>query len=159
MSRFTLPQRLVVIWWALADVPLNQDAVSLVTDGATGVELIGTSQGEAMAEMNGWVSSPSVIETPDFVSHQVSNVPGDTTIPESSIGIYMDTTTRTMYDALESGVEGAIGVFFDGFLLAEESALYVCTIQNRRRRFARDQGHIVDIDFALSVPIPGAVAA
>ena len=84
MSRFTLPARMKVLHWTAAQIPGALGAPSVATDFLTGVDITGTSQGEAIAEMNGWESSPSVIEVPDYVSHLVGNVPGDTTIPESS---------------------------------------------------------------------------
>ena len=161
MARFTLPARLVVIWWPSGDEPATLGSPSLATDiGNVNAEnLIGSSQGEGLAEMNGWVTNPTVFETPDYVSSTVSNVPGDTTIPESSIGFWMDDTDRTIYDALAPGSVGAIGIFFDGTGVGEESNLYTCTIQNRRREFDRGAGHKVLVDFALAVPVVGAVVA
>ena len=158
MARFTLPNRLVVMWWPFAIQPAVL-AAPTAAEILLGNILIGASASEAMAEMNGWVASPSVIETPDYVSHNVSNVPGDTTIPESSIAIYMDTDDRTMYDLLVQDSVGVMGSFFAGIAVAEESNLYVSTITNRRRRFARDQGHVVDVDLALSVPVLGIIVA
>ena len=109
--------------------------------------------------MSGWEQSPSVIETPDYVSHLVGNVPGDTTIPESSISIYMDDTDRTIYDSQVIGNTGAIGIFFDGTAVGAESNIYLVEVQNRRRAFARDAGHQATFDYSLAVPVVGAIVA
>jgi hypothetical protein len=158
MARLTLPERLDIIWWPTVSQPTNL-AAPTAANIAAGTSLIGNSQGEGLAEMNGWELSPSVIETPDYVTHVVGTVSGDSTIPESSIALYMDTVARVLYDLFTRGDTGVVGIFFDGSAVGEESFLYVVTVQNKKRRFARDDANKVDLDFALSVPVDGVVVA
>lgn len=158
MTRFTLPNRMTARFFTGGTIPANL-AAPTAAEVAAGLNIVGTSDGEGMADLQGFVSSPSVIETPDYVSHQVGTVPGDTTFPQSTISIYMDDTTRPVYDGMTEGTVGVVGLFFDGEVVGEESLLFPVTVQNRRRRVARDEAHIADIDVAISVPTLGAVAA
>lgn len=158
MTRFTLPGRMGARFFTGGTTPVSLVAPT-AAEVAAGDDIVGTSQGEGLAALEGFVANPNVIETPDYNSHQVGTVPGDTTFPQSTISLYMDDTLRTVYTAMAEGTTGHIGLFHDGELAGEESKLFPVTIQNRRRRVARDEAHIVDIDVAISVPLDGTIAA
>jgi len=158
MTRFTLPTQLGVRFFSGGTIPAAL-AAPTAAEVAAGVNVVGTSDGEGLADIQGFVSSPSTIETPDYNSHQVGTVPGDTTFPQSTLSIYMDDTTRTVYDAMLPDTVGVVGLFFDGEDATEDSLLFPVTVQNRRRRVARDEAHICDIDVAISVPTEGVIAA
>ncbi len=158
MTRFTLPGTLGIRFFTGGTIPAALNAPT-AAEVAAGVNVVGTSDGEGLADLQGFVSSPSVIDTPDYVSHEVGTVPGDTTFPQSTLSLYMDDTTRPVYTAMVENTVGVVGLFFDGEAVGDESLLFPGTVQNRRRRVARDEAHIVDIDFAPSVPTRGTIAA
>lgn len=156
MARFTLPARLVVIWWPDASKPANLAAPS-VANIAAGTNLIGSSQGEGLGQINGFEVQPGTIPTPDYSGRVVSTVPGDVTIPDSSMSFYMDTTVRVIYNALIVDAPGVFGFFFDGTAATKESRLYVATITSKDRSFSRDEGHMFTIGISPSAPVIGAV--
>lgn len=158
MARFTLPARLVVIWWPDASKPATLTAPTAANITA-GTNIIGTGQGEGLGAINGFALEPSTIGTPDYSTRVVGTVPGDTTVPDSSMSFYMDTTVRTVYDALEVDEVGVMGFFFDGTTTASESRLYVCTITSKDRSFDRDSGHMFTIGISPSAPVVGAIVA
>lgn len=156
MARFTLPARLVVIWWTTGAQPANL-AAPTGADISAGTNLIGNGQGEGLAMVNGFEVSPSTFQVPDYASRTVGTVPGDLTIPDSSLEFWMDDTTRTLYNALALNATGVFGFFFDGTATTKESRLYPATIISKERSFARDEGAKFTIGVSLSTPSIGAV--
>lgn len=158
MGRFTLPGQIEVIWLTTAQAPASTSAPTAAELDA-GISLVGTSQGEAMAEADGWQLNPGTIATPDYVSHKVGNVPGDETYPDSRIAIYKDDTSSTIYDAMVEGATGYIVWMRDGRGTGEETEVWPVTIQSRVRRPSRSEAHIFDVNFATAVPVQGTEAA
>lgn len=156
MARFTLPARLVVIWWPTVSQPANL-AAPTVANISAGTNLIGNGQGEGLANINGFMVQPSTIPVPDYASRTVGTVPGDVTIPDSSLDFWMDDTTRTLYNALTVGATGVFGFFFDGTATTKESRLFPTTIISKDRNYARDEAHMFSIGVSLSTPSIGAV--
>lgn len=156
MARFTLPARLVVIWWPTVSQPANL-AAPTVSNISAGTNLIGNGQGEGLAMVNGFEVQPSTIPVPDYASRIVGTVPGDSTIPDSTLEFWMDDTTRTLYNALALNATGVFGFFFDGTATTKESRLYPATITSKERNFARDEAHKFTIGLSLATPSIGAV--
>lgn len=156
MGRFTLPGTIAAVW--LSSAPASTSAPTTAELNA-GVDLIGTSQGEALAEIEGFQLQPSTIPTPDYVSHQVGNVSGDETYPDGRLAFYKDDTSTTMYDALAGGNTGYLVLMRDGRGVGEETEVWESTIQSRVRRPARNEAHIFDVNMAVAVPVLGTEAA
>lgn len=156
MARFTLPGRIKVQF--LSSEPASPTAPTTAELDA-GVDLIGTSQAEELAELEGFVVNSSTIATPGYRSHQVGNVSGDETYPDSRLAFYMDDTVSTIYSALTGGTTGYLAFLRDGRGVGEECELFPVTVQSRVRRPARDQAHIFDVNFAIGVPYQGVEAA
>lgn len=155
MGRYTLPGRIKASFLSSEPAdPLAPTAGEL----SAGVDLVGSGQGEALAELDGWVVSPSSIPTPDYTSHLVGNVPGDQTFGDSRMAFYMDDTVQTIYSALSSGTSGFVAIMRDGDSSGDECELFPVTVQSRVRRPARDQAHIFDVNFAIGVPYDGTIA-
>lgn len=158
MARFTLPARLVVVWWPFASQPTNLAAPTQAQITA-GVNLIGSSQGEGLAQINGFTQEPGTIATPDYSGRVVGTVPGDVTIPDSSLSFYMDTTARVIYNAMVVDAVGVVGFFYDGTAATKESKLFVATITSKDRHNDRDQGHMFTSGFSPSAPVIGTAVA
>lgn len=158
MARFTLPARLIVAWWPTSSQPATLTGPTAANITAS-TKMIGTSQGEGLAALEGWQLDPQVLETPDYVSLVVSTVPGQVKVPVSKISLWMDTTDRTMYDAIAVNATGVVGFFFDGTATGKESKLYVVTCISKERHFERDAGHQVTFGFSPAAPVLGAVVA
>lgn len=158
MARYTLPGRLKVIYWPTASQPTSLSAPTQA-EIAAGSNLIGTSQGEALAELQGWELDPGIIETPDYVSLVVGTVPGAVKVPVSKIGLWLDSTTHTLYDAIVLNATGVVGFFFDGTAATKESRLYVVTCISKERTFDQNAGHKAMFGFSASAPVVGAAAA
>lgn len=161
MARGTLPGVIAATFLATADEPASYAAPSIATDigNVNAVDLIGPDNGEGLAEMNGWIVNASTIPTPDYRSHTVGNVPGDSTVQDSSMSFYYDRTDTTIYDTLVAGTTGVIILMRDGATAAEESQLWPVTVVTRFRRPARDQAHIFDVNFSVGTPTEGTLAA
>ena len=156
MARFTLPGRVAIKF--MTSEPSVTTAPTLIELNA-GVDLVGTPQAEELAELEGFVVNSATIATPGYASHSVGNVSGDETYPESRLAFYKDDTSETIYTALAAGTTGFIAFMRDGQTTGEECELFPVTVQSRVRRPARDQAHIFDVNFAISVPYQGAVGA
>ena len=156
MSRFTLPGRMAVRF--LSSPPSSLTAPTLAELGA-GIDLIGTAQAEELAEMPGWILNSNDIPTPGYSGHQVGNVPGDETYPNSSMAFYKDDTVSAIYDALVKGATGHIAIMRDGEVATEECELFPVTVKSRVRRPARDQAHIFDVNMSIGVPYDATVTA
>lgn len=156
MARFTLPGLIAVQFLSTEPaVPTAPTSAELTA----GVELIGTPQSEELAEIDGWTVQSSTIATPGYAGHRVGNVPGDETYPDSRLAFYKDDTSETIYTALAPGTVGFVAFLRDGRGVGNECELFPVTVQSRVRRPARDQAHIFDVNFAISVPYDGAEAA
>lgn len=68
----------------------------------SGTDLVGTSNGEAMADLSGWELQGGTIPTPDLTSFQTGKITGEVTIPDGTMDFYVDDVTTTIYDALET---------------------------------------------------------
>lgn len=156
MARFTLPARLVVIWWPTGSQPGTLTAPSAANISA-GSNLIGNGQGEGLANVNGFMVQPSTIPVPDYSSRTVGTVPGDVTIPDSSLDFWMDDTARVMYNLFTVGATGYFGFFFDGTATTKESRIFPTSIISKDRNYARDEGHMFQIGVSLATPSIGAV--
>ena len=156
MARFTLPGRMEVVFMTTEP---SDTAATTAAELAAGVDLIGTSQAEELAELEGFVVNSATIATPGYASHSVANVSGDETYPDSRLAFYKDDTSETIYTALAQGTTGFIAFMRDGSATGEEVELFPVTVQSRVRRPARDQAHIFDVNFAISVPYQGVTAA
>lgn len=158
MARYTLPGVLKVIYWPTVDQPTNL-ALPTQAQITAGHNLIGTSQGEALSELQGWELDPQVIDTPDYVSLVVGTVPGAVKVPVSKIGLWLDTASTTLYDTIVLNATGVVGFFFNGTAAGKESRLYVVTCISKERTFDQNAGHKAMFGFSASAPVVGAAAA
>lgn len=156
MARITLPGRAKMRW--LASEPAAPTAPT-AAEIAAGVDLIGTGQAEALAEIQGLILNSTTIPTPDYTSHQVGNVPGDETIADSRLSFYKDDTIETIYTTLVKGTAGFLAVMYDGESVGEEVKVYPATVQSNERRPDRDAANIFDVPLSTSIPYVGTIAA
>ena len=155
MARGTLPGTLAIAWVTAA--PTLAAPTQAQING--GDDLIGVANSEGLAEMNGWIVNASTIPTPDYLSHTVGTVPGDSVVQDSSMSFYYDVGTTTIYDALVEATAGWVIIMFDGQGDTLESQVWPATVQTRFRRPNRDQAHIFDVNFAVGTPTVGTQAA
>ena len=151
MARGTLPGTLVALWLD-ADPSASPTQAELTANGTTILDLIGTANSEGLAEMAGWIVNSSTIPTPDYLSHTVGTVPGDSVVQDSSMSFYYDSADTELYTQLTEGTSGFVVLCFDGLGTGEEAQVWPVTVQTRFRRPNRDQAHIYDVNFAVGTP-------
>lgn len=156
MARMTLPGQAALAW--LTTIPTAPTAPTQAEITA-GVDLIGTSQDEELMDFDGWTVNSSTIPTPGYASHQVGNITGDQTYPDSRLSFYKDDTDEVIYDALAEGNVGWVAIMLDGQLSTNEVTLFPATVSSRVRRVARNEAHIFDVNFSIDVPYEGTQAA
>lgn len=107
MARFTIRGNTAVRFHSTA--PSNLAAISIATE--LGSDDLGVAEGEAISGLEGWESSPSVIGTPDALSLETGNIPGETTFPVGSVSYYTDDTTNAIFAARTEGTAGYISIW------------------------------------------------
>ncbi len=155
MARGILPGRIKMRW--LTSAPTF--AAPTQTQLNAGVDLVGSSQDEELAEIEGFMVESDTIPTPGFASNRVGNVGGDQTYPNSRLAFYKDSAVTDIYDALEDGNTGWVVIMLDGQGNGKESETFPATVLSRVRRKVRDEAGIFDVNFSIGVPVPGTQAA
>jgi len=155
MARGILPGTIAIRW--LTSAPTL--AAPTQTQLNAGVDLVGSSQDEELAEIDGWAVESSTIETPGFASNRVGNVGGDQTYPDSMFAFYKDSVVTDIYDALEDGETGWVVIMLDGQGSGRESEVFPATVLSRVRRKVRDEAGMFDVNFSIGVPVLGTQAA
>lgn len=107
MSRFTIRGNVAVRYHSSA--PANLAAISVATE--LGTDQRGVAEGESLAAMDGWESSASTINTPDVLSLQTGNIPGEVTFPTGTLKYYTDDTTNAIFAAQVEGTDGYISIW------------------------------------------------
>lgn len=149
MARYVLDGRIQVAF--LTTEPATPTAPTQAEVNA-GVDLIGTSQAEALENIDGFVVEPNIIQTPDYASTQVGTVTGDQTYPQSTLSFYADTAVTTIFDALIDGTTGYVLFMYDGQAASSAVDTFPITVSSRVRRPARNAAHIYDVNIAPGVP-------
>lgn len=82
----------------------------------TAVEVSGgTNLSPRVADMSGWVMESGRIDVPNLASRFVPNIPGDQTVPDSTITLYAeDANTDPMKTALATDTAGWIYIAHSG---------------------------------------------
>ena len=75
-----------------------------------GVDLVGVANGEALVpeSVQGFSTTPSQVETPDYVQLEVGKIPGPLSVDDTTLEFYWDDTTNAIYDDANM-VEGDTG--------------------------------------------------
>lgn len=149
MARYVLDGRIAVVFMTtIPATPLAPTQAEL----SAGVNLIGTSQDEALENIEGFVVEPNIIPTPDYASTQVGTVTGDQSYPQSTLSFYADDTVTTIFSALVDGTTGFVAFMYDGQAAASAVDVFPITVSSRVRRPARNAAHIFDVNCAPGVP-------
>ena len=156
MARFTIEGRAKVRF--LTTEPTDPNAPTQ-TELSAGVDVMGSKQAEELVVMNGWEVQTSTIPTPGLSGLETGNVGGEQTYPDSSMEIYKDDTSATIYSALTKGTTGFMAIMMDGQSSGEECELFPVTVLSRVRQKAGQTGHKFTVNFALDVPYEATQAA
>jgi hypothetical protein len=142
-------------------VEMQATAVT-VAASISGTDLIGTSNSEAMADLSGWELQGGTIPTPDLTSFQTGKIPGEVTIPDGTMDFYVDDSTTTIFDALETiYLSGDTNYIYFGpknatvgsWLTADVADRYPVTVTSLNRMYSSgNEAHKFRAVFALGVP-------
>jgi hypothetical protein len=133
MSRFTIRGNVAVEFLASAPVDLAELTASEVT---AATDLTGVVAGEALAEMDGWASSPSTINVPDVKSLTTGNIPGETTFGTATLTYYTDSATNAIWDAQTEGLTGFVAIFPSGSGAGKAYTIFGVQVISRTRMLA-----------------------
>jgi len=129
---------------------------------AAGVDLVGTKQGEELADLSGWRTEPDVLPTPGYAGTTVGNVAGDETYPASSFTWYKDSSDEVIYGAIGTAVTGGdrwVIFMWEGAEVGEETETFPCRVISRNRDPARNVPHTFIGNYAIDTPVVGVVTA
>lgn len=107
MARFTLRGNVAVRFHSSA--PGTLSAISVATE--SGTDDLGVAEAEAISGLDGWESSASTINTPDALSLQTGNIPGEVTFPTGTVSYYTDDSTNAIFAARTEGTTGYISIW------------------------------------------------
>lgn len=116
MSRISLPEFQGMIFVATTPGITSLAAptvAELTANGTTILDLIGANNGEALVagSVTGLTTTPSSIETPDYVSKTVGKIPGSTSVDDITMDFYLDDTTNVIKSNLDVGDTGFLAIF------------------------------------------------
>lgn len=94
MARQLLVENLTMIWNDTTPLPAPQVNPDYTPDDDTILDLIGDANEEALVteSVTGFSTTPSQIETPDYIDLQVGKIPGSVTIDDASMEFYLSDT-------------------------------------------------------------------
>lgn len=130
MARYTIRGNVTVFRFASAPADAGSITAAEIT-GAT--DITGVAEGEALSGMEGWESSPSVIGTPDALSLETGNIPGETTFPVGQLSYYTDDATNAVWDLLVEGTGVGTGIFPNGTATGDDYTYFSTEVINRTR--------------------------
>lgn len=118
------------LFFPTAATPADLTAITQAEiTGGTVVDMTGAANSEALVEAGNWVSSPSVINTPDILSTDTGNVEGDSTRGIATMQYYLDSdqSANVIKAAFPAGTVGTMVKFPQGTAASTVSEAIPCT--------------------------------
>lgn len=117
-------------------------ALTAEINNASSLDMVGVANGEALVteSVTGFSTTPTQIETPDYVSLQVGKIAGSVSVDDASMDFYLDDTTNDIYNGLAVGDTGFIVIIqkFDvsGAITAgDDCEVWPVTVQDKTIKF------------------------
>lgn len=136
-----------------------------IVNAATPTEIgAGTELTEQLAEMNGFTFSNSPIQTPDMDTTFTSQIGGEDTAADSSMGFYELDDSATLQDDLAKNTDGYVIIFpigFAGGSVADDDtyeAWPVTITSNARTYTVNNEAAMYSVSFSITdPPVAGTV--
>ena len=157
MARFALRGNLEIVKVTTAPTDLTAATTAEVTAGDS---MLGVEAAEALAGMSGWETSPSTINTPDLLSLETGNIPGETTFGTAELQYYTDDTANAIWDAEVEGETGYFLFFPSGTGSGKAYTLFQVSVLNRTRMLASgNEAEKHKIQYSIAQRVEGEQAA
>ena len=131
MARTLLVENLTMTFVSGAADPNAPTALEITG----GINLVGVANGEALVpeSVQGFSTTPSQVETPDYVALEVGKIPGPLSVDDATLEFYWDDTTNAIYDdaLMAEGATGTITINRGG----AKSDAWPVTIQSKDVKF------------------------
>lgn len=150
-----------MLWFASGSEPASPGAITQAEVG-TATDLRGVSGSEAVRDFDGWDPTESVIPTPDILSLDTSNIPGETTYGTASITYYFDDVAgnNPIFDLLSQGTKGMVVLGHAGSAVDDRSEAFAVEVQSRRPDYnVANEASTFTVTFAIAQPTAGAFVA
>lgn len=157
MARKTLRGNVTLIYFS--SDPSDASAITQAEITA-GTDITGVTGEEAAESLNGFEEQASIIQTPDLLSLQTANIPGEITTSAADIRYYTDDATNAVWTALPRGTVGGLGIFpFDTAATSEYQYWPFSVINRTRMNISGNEAEKHSISMALGIPVDGVAAA
>ena len=157
--RETLKGNISVDFIASGSEPGDLAAIEAAEIGAA-TSLLGTKAGEALFEHEGFQSTVSTIQTPDYISNVTGSITGEITTGNGMLHFYWDPDTHPLWDLLTEGTSGWIVISPSGNAVGEDYVAYPVTVSLRRHdEDASNVASAYTVTLSLAAGTPGTFAA
>lgn len=132
MARSLLVENLTMVFVSAPTDPQAPTAAEI----AAGTDLVGVANGEALVpeSVQGFSTTPSQVETPDYVQLEVGKIPGPLSVDDTVLEFYWDDTTNAIYNDANMA-EGDTGTIVIGRGAAATRDAWPVTIQSKDVKF------------------------